>query len=133
MNMEYKEVRTKSELESAVKNKVNKIVIKGELAEKINKAEVVKNVSKPALLVLGAALAATAATPFTGGLSGVVGVASIAGISATTGMSIVAIMSVSFLGLALIMTITDGYDRKFTAKAEGYGEATMELKKKENK
>ena len=124
MNREYKEVRTKTELEAAMKSEFKKIIVKGELAEKIHKAEAIKNISKPALIILGATLAAT---PFTGGVSGIVG---IAGITATTGMSIVAITAVAFLGLALILNITNGYDRKFTAKAEGYGEATMELKKK---
>lgn len=117
-------VRTKKELEAAVNNKVEKIIVKGELAEKIHKAEAIKKVSRPALALLGAALAAT---PITGGVSGVVG---IIGLTATTGMSIVAITAVAFLGLALILSITNGYDRKFTAKAEGYGEASMEMNKK---
>ncbi len=118
------EVRTKEELERAVSSKAPKILVKGELAEKIKKAEKIKNVSKPVLVVLGAALAAT---PFTGGISGAVGVV---GLTATTGMSIAAITAVAFLGLALILTITNGYDRKFTAKADGVGEASMEMTRK---
>lgn len=118
------QVRTKEELERAVSSKAPKIIVKGELAEKINKAETVKKVSKPALVILGAALAAT---PFTGGISGAVGVAAL---TATTGMSIAAITAVAFLGLALILSITSGYDRKFTAKADGVGEASMEMTKK---
>lgn len=123
MNQIYLEVRTKSELEQAIKNGIKKIIVRGELAEKIQKAEGVKNLSKPVLILLGASLAAT---PFTGGTSGVVGIAAI---TATTGMSIVAIMAVAFLGLSLIISITNGYDRKFTAKADGVGEASMELNK----
>ena len=118
------EVRTKSELESAVNNKVRSIIVRGELAEKINKAEGIKKLSKPALAVLGVSLAAT---PFTGGISGAVG---LAGLTTTTGLSIVAIMAVAFLGLALILSITNDYDRKFKAKADGYGEASMELNRK---
>jgi len=118
------EVKTKAELEAAVDHKAEKIIVKGDLAEKIHKAEVIKKVSKPALVILGAALAAT---PFTGGVSGVVGVV---GLTATTGMSIAAITAVAFLGLALILSITNGYDRKFTAKADGFGEASMEMNKK---
>lgn len=118
------EVRTKEELESAVDNKVEKIIVKGDLAEKIHKAEAIKKVSKPALVILGTALAAM---PFTGGLSGVAG---IVGLTATTGMGIAAITAVAFLGLALILSITNGYDRKFTAKADGFGEASMEMNKK---
>lgn len=123
MNQIYLEVRTKSELEQAIKNGIKKIIVRGELAEKIQKAEGVKNLSKPVLVLLAASLAAT---PFTGGTSGVVGIAAI---TATTGMSIVAIMAVAFLGLSLIISITNGYDRKFTAKADGVGEASMELNK----
>jgi hypothetical protein len=118
------EVRTKVELEKAIENKVEKIIVKGELAEKIHKAEAIKSLSKPALIALGTAIAAT---PFTGGISGAVGVAAI---TATTGMSIVAITAVAFLGIALILSITNGYDRKFSAKADGIGEASMELNKK---
>lgn len=118
------EVRTKEELEKAIENKTAKIIVKGELAEKIHKAEAIKSLSKPALIALGAAIAAT---PFTGGISGAVGVAAL---TATTGMSIVAITAVAFLGIALILSITNGYDRKFSAKADGIGEASMELNKK---
>lgn len=118
------EVRAKEELEKAIENKTAKIIVKGELAEKIHKAEAIKSLSKPALIALGAAIAAT---PFTGGISGAVGVAAL---TATTGMSIVAITAVAFLGIALILSITNGYDRKFSAKADGIGEASMELNKK---
>jgi len=118
------EVKTKTELEEAIKSKADKIIVKGDLAEKIHKAEAIKKVSKPALVILGAALAAT---PFTGGVSGAVG---LVGLTATTGVGIAAITAVAFLGLALILSITNGYDRKFSAKADGYGEASMELTKK---
>lgn len=118
------EVRTKEDLEKAIESKAEKIIVKGELAEKIHKAEAIKSLSKPALVALGAAIVAT---PFTGGISGAVGVAAI---TATTGMSIVAITAVAFLGIALILSITNDYDRKFSAKADGIGEASMELNKK---
>lgn len=123
MNQNRLEIRTKSELEQAIKNGATKIIVRGDLAEKIHRAESIKKVSKPALVLLGASLAAT---PFTGGASGVVGMVAL---TATTGMSIVAITAVAFLGLALILSITNGYDRKFTAKADGMGEASMELNK----
>jgi len=123
MNQNHLEVRTKSELEQAIKNGTKKIIVRGDIAEKIHRAESVKKVSKTGLLLLSASLAAT---PFTGGASGVVGIAAL---TATTGMSIVAIIAVAFLGLALILSITNDYDRKFTAKADGVGEASMELNK----
>lgn len=123
MSQNYLEVRTKSELKQAIEDGARRIIVRGELAEKIHKAEGVTKLSKPALAVLAAALAAT---PFTGGASGIVGVAAI---TATTGMSIAVITAVAFLGLALIISLTNGYDRKFTAKADGVGEAAMEMNK----
>lgn len=124
MSQNHLEIRTKSELEQAIKSGTKKIIVKGDLAEKIHSAESIAKVSKPALLLLGAALAAT---PFTGGVSGVVGVAAL---TASTGMAIVAITAVAFLGLALILSITNDYDRKFNGKVDGVGEASMELNKK---
>ena len=124
MSESFVEVRTKNDLETAVKSKVEKIVVKGELAEKINKAQKVKKLSKPALIALGAAIAAT---PFTGGMSGA---AAVAGFTAAEGMAATSIVAVAFLGLALIISITNGYDRKFTAKADGFGEASMEMTRK---
>lgn len=124
MTQNYLQVRTKSELKQAIENGEKKIIVKGELAEKIHEAEGVKKLSKTALAVLAAALAAT---PFTGGASGVVGAAAL---TVTTGLSIACIVAVAFLGLALILLITNDYDRKFTAKADGVGEASMELNKK---
>ena len=117
------EVRTKSELEEAIKNEVSTIIVRGDLAEKIHRAEKLKDLSKPALFILSSSLAAI---PFTGGASGVVGFTLTAG----TGLSIAAITAVAFLGLALVLSITNGYDRRFVAKADGIGEASMELKKK---
>lgn len=118
------EVRTKEELEAAVKNKVERIIVKGNLAEKIHKAAAIKEVSRSTLFIIGAALAAM---PFTRGRSA--GVA-LFKLTATTSMGIAGITAVAFLGLALILSITNDYNRKFTAKAEGYGEATMEMNKK---
>ncbi|WP_091193827.1 hypothetical protein [Formivibrio citricus] len=122
---DYIEVRTKKDLELAVKNKAKKIIVKGELAEKIHNAEKITKLSKPALGVLAAAIAAT---PFTGGISGVMAVGAI---TATTGMAVATILAIMFLGIALIISITDGYDRRMTAKVGGVGEASMELTKKQ--
>lgn len=141
MNQNYLEVRTKSELEQAIKNGTKKIIVRGDLAEKIHNVEIIKNVSKPALIVLAASLAAM---PFTLGTSGAVGLgaasamtaglvslgATAATASAMTATEISVLLAViSFLGLALILGISNGYSMKFTAKADGVGEASMELNK----
>jgi acyl-CoA hydrolase len=50
--------------------------------------------------------------------------------SAMTATEISVLLAViSFLGLALILGISNGYSMKFTAKADGVGEASMELNK----
>ena len=66
------EMRTKEQLEHAVIIRAERIVEKGELAEKLQRATVIKKLSRPALVVIGAALAAA---PFTGGTSVAVGAA----------------------------------------------------------
>lgn len=124
MSLDCCEVRTKPELKQAMKDGAKKITARGELAEKIHQTEGISKLSKPALVVLAAALATS---PFTGGASAIVG---FAGISATTGLAIVAIVAVAFLGLNTTLALTNGYDRKFTAKADGVGEASIEMTKR---
>jgi hypothetical protein len=132
MNQNYLEVRTKSELEQAIKNGSKKIIVRGDLAEKIHNVEIIKNVSKPALIVLAASLAAM---PFTLGTSGAVGLRAASALTAATASAITAteisvlLAVISFLGLALILSISNGYSMKFTAKVDGVGEASMELNK----
>lgn len=125
MNMMI-EVRTKEQLEQAVKNQAQRIVVKGELAEKLQRATVIKKLSRPALVVMGAALAAA---PFTGGTSAAAGAV---GFSAGAGVGIASMTAVVFLGIALIMSINKGYDVKFTAKSDAFGEATMDLNKRKD-
>lgn len=152
MDKEYTIVRSKESLEKAIEDNVGNIVIKGELAEELN-MDLNSNLpadadTRAAVTVTGAGsivsrrllgVAALAAIPFTGGLSALAGASSKAAVSglivksgftATTGMAVTSIVAVSSLGIALILSVTDGYDRKFTAKAEGLAEATLELKKK---
>lgn len=134
MDKEYIIVRSKESLEKAIEDNVENIVIKGELAEEVNAAmnqATLKSNNIGTALILGAV--ALAAAPFTGGGSAIAGASSIAaisGLTATTTVGVTAIAAVSFLGAALILSITNGYDRKVTAKAKGLGEATLELKKK---
>ena len=116
-------VREKKELEAAINSGAEHILIKGELAEKMEKARQVKKLSTPALAALSAAILAT---PFTGGISGAVGAA---GIAALTGLEIVAIIAVVFLGVALVLQICDNFHLKFKAK-NGDTEAEMEMDKK---
>ncbi|MBY0453605.1 MAG: hypothetical protein K2Q11_01815 [Burkholderiaceae bacterium] len=74
-----------------------------------------------------------AATPLTGGVSGVSGIVGATALTITTGMSIALITAVAFLGLSLVLKITDGYDREFNAKGDGFGEASMKLKRNKKK
>jgi cytochrome c biogenesis protein CcdA len=116
-------VREKSELEAAIKNGAEHIIVKGELAEKLEKARVIKKLSKPMLAALAVAIAAM---PFTGGISGVVGVTAAA---ALTGIEIVAIVAVAFLGLSLVLMIAEKFHMKYKRKTAD-SETEMEMTKK---
>lgn len=117
-------VRTKEDLEFAIKNNEPDIIIVGELAEKVNRSLFVKKLSKPTLIALGVAIAAT---PVTGGFSGAVGVAAAVALS---GVEVIAIVAVVFLGLALIISMVDKYNFEFNAKNDDLGEASMKMKSK---
>lgn len=122
-------VTTKDELEKAVKDGVDTIVVRGELAQKV---KAIKELQAKGKMAMGAIIATLAAaftlTPVTGGLS----VVAAAPIAATTGLSVVAIMAVFFLGITLVVLVTDRYD---TIKAKGKindAEGEIILKKKQS-
>ena len=124
-------VSTKEELEEAVKNKVDTIVVKGELAKKVKATKELQKKGKIAMgITITILTAAFALAPATGGLSRALA----APIAATTGLSIVAIMSVFFLGITLVMLVTNGYDIKIGANGKidnVEGEITLEKKRSE--
>lgn len=105
------EVNTKKELKKAIDDKYDEIIVKGELAKKLNKAKKINKLSKATLGILTTALAAGAVTaPMTGGLSIGMSFAAAAPIAALTGTEIAVIIAVSFLGIALVTAVFKGYD-----------------------
>lgn len=105
-------VRTKKELEQAVKNKVPMFRVEGELVSKVKNGLKFKKFSKITLAIL---LASVAAVPFTGGTSAAVSFAANAAIGGTAGgvSSITILIAINFLGLALLKAIDKGYTIKF--------------------
>lgn len=116
-------VRSKDELERAIEQRCEHIIVKGELAEKIDKSRKIKKLSKP---ILAALTAAVLATPLTGGISGAMGLTAVAALS---GMEITAIVAVAFLGTALILKIVEDYDIEAKGK-HGDSEAEVKMTKK---
>ncbi|MFH0287027.1 hypothetical protein ACGRSR_05190 [Vibrio owensii] len=96
-------VRTKEELEKAIKNKELEIIIEGELAEKVKTGKKISTVGRFALIGLGAAIAAI---PFTGGSSAV----AFAPVAVLTGLEIALILAVVFVGVGLLTAIWKDYD-----------------------
>lgn len=96
-------VRTKAELERAKTDGVDRIVVKGELADKLKKTKKVAKLSGATLAVL---VAAGAAVPFTGGVSFLVA----APAAALTGLEIAAIVAALTLGVALILAVYKDYE-----------------------
>jgi hypothetical protein len=115
-------VKTKEELQKAVKSKAEKILVKGELAEKLNRSLEMKKVSTA---TIGAIACAGCATPFTGGLGALAAVS----IAVLTGLEIALIIAVFFIGLALVLMVCKEFIKvRFTAK-HGDTEAELELER----
>ncbi len=122
------EVTTKEQLESALQNKEKKIIVKGELANKINKKKKIKTGAKilgGTLIVAGIALA-----PFTGGASLAVSgftVTTAAGtaVALTTGeIAILAGITAGVGALGISIALLKGY----TVKRDKDGSITLSLK-----
>ena len=116
-------VRTKEELDRAIKNKEDTIIVRGDLAEQVNRIENLRTLGPIALTVLGAAVALI---PFTAGLSSPLVVAA----AATAGLSPVVILAIIAVGGILVAyAISRDYTIKFKAKGPGY-EAEVILERK---
>ena len=102
-------VRTKQELENAMKNKLQSFEVEGELAEKIKKGQKITRLSKATLSLLGASIAGIAAAPVTGGVSGIAGLTGATTIATITGMEIAVIMAVAFIGLSVLIALFKDY------------------------
>ena len=103
-------VRTRDELEKAINSGYSRIIIRGELAEKVNTSLKIKTVSKYTIAILAASLAAV---PFSAGLS----LPAMALVSITTGLEISLIIAIVFIGLALVLLVVKDYKKvRFQAK-----------------
>ncbi len=96
-------VSTKSELKSAKNEGYDEIIVTGELAAKLKKAEEITFISGTALTLLTGALVAA---PFTEGLSFLAA----APIAALTGIEIIAIIAASAVGLTLVLAVFKDYE-----------------------
>ena len=137
--MQVVNVTTKDELERAVKDNAEKIVITGDLAKKIISTQKKKSIVKRAgiasvVLSAVAAAAGLAAAPFTGGASAVAGAsfatAALTGGGITLTTAEVAILVVGALGalgisVGIINIIAKNYNVKVSA-----GSTTVELTRK---
>lgn len=107
-------VTTKEELEKAVNDKVDEIIVVGELAEKLKKTQKMQNMSGAGLkaLAVAASVAAGAVVtaPATGGLSSFAGFAAVGGAAVMTGTSVVVIVAIVTTGLVLLTAMYKDYD-----------------------
>ncbi len=100
-------VTTKQELKEAQESHIENIIVMGELADKIKKAQKITKLGKVGLAVLTTAIGIGVVTaPMTGGLS----LLAAAPVAATTGLGTAAIISASAVGIALILAVYKGYD-----------------------
>lgn len=115
-------VRTKEELEQAKKSGVATILVKGELADKLEKSKKVAKLSGAGLAVLTAALGvATVTAPVTGGLS----YFAAAPVAALTGVEIAAIIAAASVGVGLIIALFLDYEEI------EYSEGVLKLRKRQ--
>ncbi|HEE9764884.1 TPA: hypothetical protein R8F97_005891 [Pseudomonas putida] len=96
-------VTTKDELDKARKSGVEKIVIQGDLADKVKRGKKIAFAGSITIAALGAALAAA---PMTGGLS----FFAAAPVAALTGLEIAAIIAAASIGIALIIAVFKDYE-----------------------
>lgn len=100
-------VTTKDELKKAQEQKVENIIVSGDLADKLKKAQQITKLGATGLGILTAALGAgIVAAPVTGGLS----MFAAAPVAALTGLEIAAIITASALGIALIIALFKDYE-----------------------
>ena len=96
-------VTTKDELQKAQEQKIENIIVSGDLADKLKKA---KQITKLGAIGLGILIVALGTAPVTGGLS----MFAAASVATLTGLEIAAIITASALGLALIIALFKGYE-----------------------
>ncbi len=122
-------IKTKDELENAIKNKVQNFEVEGELAENLKKGQQITTLGKISLSILIASLAGIVATPATGGISGAWGVAGAATVATLTGLEIATITAVAFLGIGMLIALFKDYNVEFEKDTEGKFKAKFTRKK----
>ncbi len=129
-------VTTKEELKKAQEEKVQEIIVSGDLADKLKKAKQITKLGATGLGILTAALGiGIVAAPVTGGLSmfaaapvtGGLSMFAAAPVAALTGLEIAAIITASALGIALIIAVFKDYEEISFEKGK------MTLKKRQVK
>ena len=102
-----KTVRTKEELETARNEGVDEIVVVGELAESLKRAQKISKIGKVGLVGLTCALGAAAVTaPMTGCISFL----ALAPVAAVTGVEIAVIIAAVAIGISLVISLFKDYE-----------------------
>jgi len=121
-------ISTKEELEEAKNKGYEKIIIKGELADKLYKVKKITTLSKASLaLIIGAIGAGVALSPFSGGTSLLVSGLTATAVGTTTGVGAATIILAASLGIALILAIYKDYEEI------SYKDGELILRKKQTK
>ena len=122
-------IKTKDELENAIKNKVQNFEVEGELAGNLKKGQQITTLGKISLSILIASLAGIVATPATGGISGALGFVGTTTVATLTGLEIATITAVAFLGISMLIALFKDYDVEFEKDTEGKFKAKFTRKK----
>lgn len=130
-------VTTKDELEKAVKDGIDTIIVQGKLANNVKRIKSIKRKSKITLLTLGVIAATIPASailaPASGGVSIPIAYFTATSTAALTGTEIALILAIALLGMSLILQILDNYDLKMDAKGKlGDVEGEIILEKKQS-
>lgn len=124
-------VHTKVELEEAKSKGCEKIIVKGELADKLYKSKKITTLSKTSLaLIVGAIGTGIAFAPFSGGTSLAISGITAATVGVTTGLGTATILAISFLGTSLLLAIYKEYDIKAKVSLPDGTVVEVELTKK---
>jgi len=101
-------VRTKAELQNAIENKVDEIIVVGSFADKLKKTKKIALLSKVSLaIIMVLAGVGMGTAPLTSGASLYFATAPVAAI---TGMEVAAIITAVAIGITLIIAVFKNYD-----------------------
>jgi hypothetical protein len=104
-------VSKKEELEEAKNKGYERIIIKGELADKLHKTKEITRLSKTSLaLIVGTIGTGVALAPLSGGTSLAISGITATAVGVTTGVGAAAIIFAASLGIALILAIYKDYE-----------------------